>query len=177
VLFFILRKTLIYIFLLWPCLSNTFPNNSLTRTAHGFFCFVIQWVLKAAASIQNMVSIILEQPVFLFISILFIKAQTCFDIINLDRPCLVIKRLNPLHCWTQLNFFVNFAPTNYANWCPLITLIDAPLTIKNVLTSDPLILSLNRHNGWSITILWQKNDSSKIGRRWLTNMTNPLKSS
>jgi hypothetical protein len=38
-----------------------------------------------------------------------------------------------------------------------------PFTTRNVLTSDPLISSLDRHNGWSMTILWRKNDRQKRG--------------
>jgi hypothetical protein len=48
-------------------------------------------------------------------------------------------------------------------------------TTRNVLTSDPLISSLDRHNGWSMTILWQKM-IVKMGRRWWSSMTNSLRS-
>jgi hypothetical protein len=34
--------------------------------------------------------------------------------------------------------------------------IISSITTRNVLTSDPLISSLNRHNGWSMKILWWK---------------------
>jgi hypothetical protein len=36
-------------------------------------------------------------------------------------------------------------------------------TTRNVLTTDAQNLSLNRHNGWSVMILWRKNHRQKRG--------------
>jgi hypothetical protein len=63
---------------------------------------------------------------------------------------LVVKIVEP---WKQN--YLYFYDEHYIKLCVLTT--------RNVLTSDPLISSLDRHNGWSMTILWQKNDRQKRG--------------